>query len=1112
MGTVYLGKITKSRRGLAAGTEVAVKILHPHFAIDPGVRSRFRLEAGLGLTLRHPGIVKILQVGSQNVGDAVVYFIIMEYLRGVTLKAVLDESGTMSDDDLRRIALEIVHALSVIHRRGIIHRDLKPENIFLEKNGKVKVGDFGLSRLTRKPSASLHSGFIGSIAYAAPERFGPASAESPSDLYSLGVVLYEMAVGVNPFLGNDLSSTISNHLYLVPTAPADTGALISPFMSHLIMALLEKEPRRRLGPPDRLIRILTKKEESKWYRTVRPGGAAGPVSRRREHFNLHRNARFHGRTREVDKLLHLVNEVASGKGGRVAVIRGEAGVGKTRLLDRMIEEMERTSLEGDLVMVPGSQSEPRIPYSAVISAVFKALDLRESDRHVLRERLREKMHSHFPARERVAEVITDLLVSILPEGKRETLSPEAATHLFTDLFRYISEKKLMVLVVEDVQGTGSQTRGVLLEMARHIRSMRVMMILTVRTGETPSHPDEDGDPLDGFLDLLEQEGGAEFLELSRLDKQSVKRILADLGFPERVLDKKMVDQVYTATEGNAYFVLEVARLLLDEGVLNREDPDWLGLLRYIPASIQDVFYRRLFKLTPGERRFLDFASIFGLRFRVEEVLAALEMKDADAARVVSRLQNTFSLIRPTVGEMHRFDHVLIRELIYENLDGEVRASYHRRAGAYYEKLGARRPMTGRECLKAAVHFSRGNHGRGALRHFFGAYDYLLFKSAYSSALVLAREAAAHVSALKESGGRFDAELECKILLRLARVASHLGKRDDEIDALKRASVTAGERPALRALVSLMLAQYHAATSRYISALNSVQAALGWMRQTGDRSGEARALQELSGIMRNVDGRADTMVHLEEALAIRKELEDRIGQARILTDMGMIHLEGGAKDKAQAAFRESMALFRKAKDEKGVASILLGLGALHREKERPDLAETALKRGAALAHRIGQSLLRARVLAELGEVYMDEGSFEEAGRTLEEARHLAEDTRNQKLLAKVLAAQACLLARPGGDPSRKGDALRIARQAVAVAREAQLAEGDRINALNALASVYLGMGKYSSALALTRKATRMLAGVPPRTRLEREAFRLHDAARGCRKETGSAGRAAVTGRD
>jgi len=1094
MGTVYLGKLVKSRRGLSAGTEVAVKVLHSHYMQKSDMVARFKREAGLGMILRHRGIVRIHHVGSERLGTETVLFIVMEYLRGVTLRSVLEQSGSLSDDVLRKIGHQVAAALAEIHSRGIIHRDIKPENIFLEKGDVVKIGDFGLSQLSRRATESVHSGFSGSVAYAAPERFGPGRAEGPSDLYSLGVVLYEMAVGSNPFLGDDLVSTISRHLDFVPESPADAGALVASFTSHFIMALLAKEPRKRLGPPSRVTRILARGEESQWWKSVRPAASAALVSGRRAYFDALRKTDFYGRTTESKTLWDLLDSVRTGSGGQVAVVRGEAGVGKTRLIDKLLDTMDNAGLEGDLVVVPGLRSEMNIPYFSLIKAALSALDIRDKNRHEQRETLSAALNSLFGERPEAAEALTDLLVANLSDGGQAVLSPGEATHLFTDFFTLLSKRRLLVFVVEDVQGTGSLTRGVLMELARHIENSRIMMILTVRTGESDGETSEQAERLGTFETALSEQG-AHVVDLERLDKESVRKILRDLGFPSAAFRGAVADRIFEVTEGNPYFVHEIARLLADEGALNKENPDWFHLLRFIPTSIQDVFYRRIFKLSPEERRFVDCASIFGLRFRVRDVLHTLDMDLASEARVVSRLQNVLSLIRPTAGGMHRFDHVLIREMIYENLGDETRRLHHRRIGAWYDSQSVKRRLTGRELFAAAVHFSRGGDHMGVLRYFFNAYDYLLYKGSYRTALILSREAASHLHALKEEGQEFDSTYECRIYLRQARVAGHLGKRDMEYQALKEASIASDRNPVLRARVSLRLAQHYLALSHYFSAFNSVEAALNQMEQNSDRSGTADAMQTLAAILQNMDSDREAEKKLEEALAIRRSLKDRIGEARILTDMGTIRLERGDTSGAEKIFKESLSVLQTVDDEEGVVSILLGLGLLHLEKGQSGRARSVLRRAARVAHSHGQSLLRGRVLAALAECFMEEKDHVRAARALDEARHMAEDMQSKKLLVRTLAALARLRSDPGAGSLIADDAkvLDDARAAVIVAREAGLSARDRVIALHALAVVFVRKGKFTSALAITRKALDLLPSSEQPTRLERECRRLHEAA-------------------
>ncbi len=1093
MGTVYQARVARSRRDLPAGKEVAVKVLHPHLVLEPEIRSRFKREAGLGMTLRHPGVVRIFHVDSQRVGESLVLFLVMEYLRGITLKSMLDESGSLSDQTLRQVTVQVADALSVIHARGIVHRDLKPENIFIEKGGVVKIGDFGLSQLSEKSRQSEQQGFIGSVAYAAPERFGPERAKPPSDLYSLGVVLYELATCVNPFLGDGLTSTIANHHDMVPSSPSDSGALISPFMSALIMALLEKDPRRRLGPPARLKRILEKAESSQWWKSAKSEDLAGLISRRRAAICIARKTGFFGRTAEVGKLLDLLEEVESQRQGRVALIRGEAGVGKTRLLDRLLEKMDQAGRKGRLLVVQALQSNVPVPYHTLIAAVLTALDLRETDRRVLRDDLVKKLADLFQGRNQIAEDFATFLVSRRPGEGETAIPPDAAAYLFTDFFKLLAADSMLILVVENIHGADPMTLGVLLRMARRIRKSPILIVLTARSGEADSGRESSTAVADDFLGRICKEEDVAILVLDRLSRSEVKKILVDYGFPTLVAEGEVGDRVFEVTEGNPYFVLEVAGLLLKEGALNAANPDWFGLLRHVPASIQDVFYRRLFRLSPEERQFLDFASVFGIRFSVDDVIGALELDFARAAGIVSKLQNTLSLIRPTLDGRHRFDHVLLREMIYDNLDPDAKQAFHKRVGNYFEKLAAERPLTGREALKAAVHFSRGGDSLSFLRRFSQAFDYLLYKSAYGSAMKLARDAALEVRKLQAEGHAFTPFEDCGVLLKLARVAHIVGRRDVEVEVLRKALRAAHDEPSLRAAVCLRFATHDYAKSRYFGALSWVESALDQMIRAGDRAGEAEALQLHADIMRNIDRAFDVTPYLERALKIRKELDDEAGQARILIKIGMNKLDRGEPGAARSHFREAMPFLRRTGGAEAKGTMLLGISRLQMEKGRPDLAERTLRHAIETARRLGQGFLKARILGDLGECLLERKKMTEAVSVLKEARRLAVETGSDKIVARVLAA----LARTHAAADEKADAAALARdaarEAVQRARDADLGDADMINALNALAFVFLARGKQRSALAITRKTGRLLKKGAFRKRLEQETLRLHVAA-------------------
>src|SRR5262245_58843387 len=228
MGAVYRAIARGDRRGLAAGTRVALKILDPRFAPDVDVVRRFKREAGIGLDAIHPGIARVHEIGSLRIdrggGERRLHYIVQELLRGGSLQSRLESEGPQPEPVIRELARQVAEALAFVHGRAIVHRDLKPANLFLDERGHVKIVDFGLARVlgeTEGEAAAreradgaaqraaadddVASGitsagrFLGTVAYAAPEQLAGSPATPRSDLFSLGLILFEMATGAHPF-------------------------------------------------------------------------------------------------------------------------------------------------------------------------------------------------------------------------------------------------------------------------------------------------------------------------------------------------------------------------------------------------------------------------------------------------------------------------------------------------------------------------------------------------------------------------------------------------------------------------------------------------------------------------------------------------------------------------------------------------------------------------------------------------------------------------------------------------------------------------------------------------------------------------------------------------
>jgi serine/threonine protein kinase len=225
---------------LRRGETSALKRPLAGFLDDDRFRERFLREAELGRTLHHPRIIKILDRG--QVGETP-YFA-MELIRGETLAARLDREGRLGVTVAARLAAQIAEALDYAHSKGVIHRDLKPSNIMIEPSGAVKVMDYGIARAQHMDGLTTAGAFLGTPGYVAPETVEGAS-QPASDVYSLGVVFFEMLTGSLPFAGESAFAVLRHHCATPPPAPSSLNYALSPGIDKLVLRLLGKEPSAR---------------------------------------------------------------------------------------------------------------------------------------------------------------------------------------------------------------------------------------------------------------------------------------------------------------------------------------------------------------------------------------------------------------------------------------------------------------------------------------------------------------------------------------------------------------------------------------------------------------------------------------------------------------------------------------------------------------------------------------------------------------------------------------------------------------------------------------------------------------------------------------------------
>ena len=353
MGVVY------KARDERLGRVVALKFLPPEYALDPDRLDKFRQEARTASALNHPHICTVHHLGDHDGRP----FIVMEYIRGRTLGALAGQRPPVRE--VARLIAQAARALSVAHAAGVVHRDVKPENVMVRDDGYLKVLDFGLAR--RLPGSGWSAdgggsdpeGFIGTVAYTSPEQAREEPPTPASDVFSLGVVLYELVTGRHPFPAD----TALRCLYLIsdhhPLPPSRLDPALPPALDGLIGRMLEKEPglRPTAAEVDTALSAVA---------AAADGLAGGPIAT-----PTRRPTRcVVGRAAERAALRAEFEAAAAGD-GRMVCVAGEPGIGKTALVEEFLAELVA---DGVAVQVARGRCSERLAEAEAYLPVLEALE------------------------------------------------------------------------------------------------------------------------------------------------------------------------------------------------------------------------------------------------------------------------------------------------------------------------------------------------------------------------------------------------------------------------------------------------------------------------------------------------------------------------------------------------------------------------------------------------------------------------------------------------------------------------------------------------------------------------------------------------------------------
>jgi hypothetical protein len=664
---------------LPTGRQVALKTTT---AKTPAALECFRREIEALATLKHPGIVPIYDHGVLD--DAPWYA--MELIEGPTLRSYLQRGSAshatmarvrthdaqgpatlgrseetivpsrvilrpLSRDDLLEVCARLFEALAAVHAQNIVHGDVKPENIFVLPGPRAILVDFGVSQrvsISREALQSVPRG-IGSPAYMAPEQLEGHAIDARADLYAMGCVLYECMTGVSPFLRATEAATKMAQLRGTVKPPSACAADVPVALDRLVMRLLSKAPEDRPNYAKDALATLD---------SLRGAGGRILDSQRSFAAPLH-SARFFGREGELRRLRERLAELPGGKSYKLCV-RGEVGVGKTRLLSEVIDLAQRLGMTVACASCKDREQAATEAPLGPLKSLWQTLiahDFPDSRYRDALQRVLEPLRAgpEPPAGSRGTQVAAPhrALIGTLADG----------------LLEYCRSRPAL-LIVDDADCAEELTLAFVGEVAqRRLTSERLLLICTETLGNTRP----------AFAAHCDQ------LVLPRLTLSEVELIVRSRLAVEYA-SPKLIEHVYERSEGNPFLVAQHLHALLEAGILvNDRHRGWhldpTRSLDFAGDAQTDLFRFRLRGLTPEELELSQVASVLGRVLDLTALSQVAEVTESRTLELVTRLCQRHVLEEAGSPGVYRFVHARFQSLLYQDLDRERTALLHRRAAA-----------------------------------------------------------------------------------------------------------------------------------------------------------------------------------------------------------------------------------------------------------------------------------------------------------------------------------------------------------------------------------------------------------------------------------------------
>ena len=918
LGTGGMGEVYRVL-DLDQGQACALKILNT-MVDQKAVHRRFHREFQVLNRFQHPRLVRTYTWGFAEDRP---YFT-MEYLPGKTLEKIIADQALLARfraSHFFALVQQLAEGLAYIHTQGAVHRDLKPSNIMVletEEGIETTILDMGLAKLRHLHSVSITQtgAAIGTAEYMSPEQGKGLWVDHRSDLYSLGIILYEMLTGAPPFSGQNPVSIILKHIREMPPPMAEAQVEVPEQTQQIVLKLLAKEPVDRYQSAEEVVRAL-------------PSRFVLPDDKQRDVHRKVMRPQFVGRESEMKMLRAMLQDVQAGE-QRVVLVSGEAGVGKTRL----IEELLGDALIHDFLCLKGaSQEEGGQIYGALISAFQGTVDL-------------------------VAELPDPVETDKFSVMER-----------WLQLLKSLRQKQPIVLCLEDIQWLDELTLEFLQYALRDPELCPFLLCLTCRWSNLEPLSEE----IEKFIH------SNEFVEATQIQLENLPReemgYLAASMLGERSIPRDALRTLFRETGGLPLFIVEAVRTLVHADVVRQNafgDWQWGEFPETLLSDdFSEVLYRRIVALPAVQQRVLEYACVFLSDFPFDLLAAIWRGDELELLDVLDELIAEGLLTACGEDEdRYRFSQELCRRAIYDRMQNVRRRLLHREIGNALEETEDTEELT----EELADHFAAAGERDKAVKYMRRAGKKALETQAY-------RQARMRFEAIRDwaADNAFESQADAiDFLCDYADVLRGCGQHNSALELLDEAqALLPDDRNDLKARIFWTIGGIHSLNRRGEIAEEYMLEALRLYCELGDIDGEIQALGSLAYLCDVSEQHEQAISYMRREIEKRRMLEDPQNGAFIQGRKGQAALVGFRFETAKGYLETAVKTFKQSGLEHHRLWALNLLQRVYFYLGEHDRAEGVCHEVISEWQKRGVIHWEAANLLYLGELALERGNFSES---------------------------------------------------------------------------------------------------------------------------------------